>query len=110
MVVRFMTATAVAATAFCVSAGEMNSVPSALWDHPRSGEIVAELPAVRQAVIAYLGRSGTRLIIHHAAGQEALLQAEELRAWLVALAVSSERVGLKSDLTRGETLKIEVMP
>lgn len=79
-----------------------------LWDRPRSGGIIMEQPAVSQAVNALLARPGASLVIHHAAGQEPLLQAEELRAWLVALAVETGRLILRSDLKAGEPLKIEV--
>ena len=38
-----------------------------------------EQPAVRQALAQHLAQPGSRLVIHHGAGQEPLLQAEELR-------------------------------
>jgi len=109
MVLRMIAGAVVAATAFPVFAGELIPVPVNLWDRPRSGQIVLEMPEVKQAVNACLAQPGTRLIIHHAAGQEPLLLAEELRAWLVALAISAEQVGLRNDLTSGDPLKIEVV-
>lgn len=68
-----------------------------LWDRPRSAQTVMAQPAVRQAVVAYQGRSSSRIVITHGTRQEALLQAEELRAWLVALAVDSARLQLRVD-------------
>jgi hypothetical protein len=56
-------------------------VPPELWDRPRSGRAVLEQPAIRQAVNACLAQPGSRLIVRHAAGQESLLAAEELRSW-----------------------------
>lgn len=109
MVLRILIGAAAAASAISVFAGDTIPVSPSLWDRPRSGEIVRKLPEVRQAVDAYLTQPGTRLIIHHTAGQEPQLQAEELRAWLVALAISGERVVLKNDLTPGDPLKIEVV-
>ncbi len=90
-------------------ASDTFTVGPELWDRPRSGGVVLEQPAVKQAVNALLARSGASLVIHHAAGQEPLLQAEELRAWLVALAVETGRVSLRSGLKAGEPLKIEVL-
>lgn len=90
-------------------ANDTYTVGPELWDRPRSGSVVAEQPAVKQAVNAYLARPGARLVIHHAAGQEPLLQVEELRAWLIALAVETGRVSLSRDLKPGEPLKIEVI-
>lgn len=95
--------------AFFVFAQETFPVPLELWDRPRSGQIVLEQPAIKQAVNALLLQPGASLILHHAAGQEPLLQAEELRAWLIALAIGAGRIGLRSDLKSGEPLKIEVV-
>ena len=47
-------------------------------------------------------------VIHHGYGQEALLQAEELRMWLMALAIDGARVSLINDVKPKEPLKIEV--
>jgi hemin uptake protein HemP len=81
-------------------------VPAELWDRPRTARAVLEQDAVKRAVSAALQRPDSELIIHHAAGQEPLLQAEELRSWLAALAIDSRRVVLRSDATAGITLEI----
>jgi hypothetical protein len=80
--------------------------PPELWDRPRSGPVVME--RLGQAVGAWLAQPGARLVVRHGAGQEALIQAEELRGWLIALAVEAERVSLRNDLRQGEPLRIEV--
>lgn len=78
-----------------------------LWDRPRSAQAVMAQPAVQQAVAAYQARAAARIWIIHGPRQEAQLQAEELRAWLAALAVDSTRVQLRADAeTAG--LRIEV--
>ncbi len=84
------------------------SVPQALWDRPRTGQAVLEQPAIRGAVKSYLEREGSRLVVHHGPTQESLLLAEELRAWLVALALEPSRVILQNDLKIAEPLRIEV--
>lgn len=68
-----------------------------LWDRPRSAQAVMAQPAVQQAVAAYQARGTSRIVIIHNTRQEAQLQAEELRAWLVALAVDSARLQLRTD-------------
>lgn len=68
-----------------------------LWDRPRSAQAVLAQPAVQQAVAAYQGSSAARIVIIHGPRQEAQLQAEELRAWLVALALDSARLQLRAD-------------
>jgi hypothetical protein len=84
-------------------------VPPELWDRPRSGGAILAQPAIRQAANACLARPGSRLVVHHAAGQEGLLAAEELRAWLIALAVDAGRISLQGGLKPGEPLRLEVV-
>lgn len=83
-------------------------VPPELWDRPRSGRAVLEQAAIRQAVNASLAQPGSRLIVRHAAGQESLLAAEELRSWLGALAVEPGRISLRNDLKTSEPLRLEI--
>ena len=84
-------------------------VPPELWDRPRSGRAILEQPAIRQAVNAGLAQPGSRLVVHHAPGQETLLAAEELRSWLIALALEPGRVSLRGGLKPSEPMKIEVI-
>ena len=84
-------------------------VPPELWDRPRSGGTVLAQPAVRQAVNACLAQPGSRLVVHHAAGQEGLLAAEELRSWLIALAVDAGRISLRGGLKPAEPMRLEVV-
>jgi len=78
-----------------------------LWDRPRSAQAVMAQPAVRQAVAACQASGAARIVIIHGPRQEAQLQAEELRAWLVALAVDGARLQLRTD--RAATLlRLEV--
>jgi hypothetical protein len=81
-------------------------VPAELWDRPRTARAVLEQDNVKRAVAAALQKPDSEIIIHHPAGQEPLLQAEELRSWLAALAIDSRRVVLRSDVTGGITLEI----
>ena len=98
----------------CVAAGATQAnaqsfvVTAELWDRPRSAAAVMALPPVRQAVAAWLAQPAARMVVHHGAGQESQLQAEEIRGWLIALALESERVTLRSDLKGSEPLVLEV--
>ncbi len=109
---RSMCVLAAAAASWCAAAAaaETQTVPPELWDRPRSARSVLDQPAVQQAVRGYLAAPGRRLVIHHAAGQEPLLYAEELRSWLIALAVSGEDISLRADRNRGEPLMLELTP
>jgi hypothetical protein len=83
-------------------------VPPELWDRPRSGAAVLEQPAVRQAVDRWLSLPASRLVVRHAATLDSQLAAEELRSWLIALALEPARISLRNDLKQGEPLIIEV--
>jgi len=99
----------VALLAVTAAAGEMFQVGPEMWDRPRSGRIVLEHPAVRQAVNAFLADAAQGLVIHHASGTEPSVQAAELRNWLIALAIDPARITLAGDLAAGDFLKIEVV-
>ncbi|MCW5576233.1 MAG: hypothetical protein KIT13_09075 [Burkholderiales bacterium] len=90
----------------CAAAAAAQVSPE-LWDRPRSAAAVMAQDAVRQAVAAHHARAGSRMIIVHGTRPEAQLQAEELRAWLVALAVDGARLSLRADPVAAE-LRIEV--
>ena len=96
------------ACASFVSAAQAFVVPAELWDRPRSGSAVLAQPAIRQTVELHLRQPGSRVVVHHGATQESLLAAEELRAWLAALAVEPGRIALRNDLKPSEPLRIEV--
>ena len=109
-VIRSTLVTGLSGTALLASADQVFPVPPDLWDRPRSARVVLDQPDIRRAVDMHIGQSGSSLVIHHAEGQEPLLHAEELRAWLIVLAISPERVRLSGGLKSGEPLKIEVKP
>jgi hypothetical protein len=90
-------------------ADDLPTVAPELWDRPRSARAVLDQPAVRDAIRAHLAAPGSRIVIHHGYGQNPLLQAEELRAWLMTLAVDAARISLINDVKPGESLKIEVV-
>ena len=79
-----------------------------LWDRPRSAQAVMAQPAVRQALASLQSRSDARLLIVHGPRPEAQLQAEELRAWLVALAVEGARLRLRAD-PAATTIRLELV-
>jgi hypothetical protein len=91
-----------------VAAAQVADLPPELWDRPRSAQSVMAQPVIRQAVAALQARSDARLRIVHAARQEPVLQAEELRAWLIALGVEHTRVQLRAD-NAAAAIRLEIM-
>lgn len=88
---------------------ESVAVPAELWDQPRSGAIILAQPVFKRSVAALLSNPETRLHIRFGRGEEALLQAEELRAWLIALAVDAKRVELIADSENSRGLSLELI-
>ncbi len=83
-------------------------VPAELWDQPRSGAIILAQPVFKRSVAALLSNPEARLHIRFGRGDEAMLQAEELRAWLIALAVDGKRIELIADSENGRGLSLEL--
>ena len=92
------------------AAGQALDIPAELWDRPRAASDIARQESIKAAVLAALAQPESRLVIHHGNAQEPLLQAEELRSWLGALAIDTRRIVLRSDLSLGAPLKLEVVP
>lgn len=84
------------------------TLPAEFWEQPRTGAAVLEQAALRQSVSALLAKPDSKLVIHYGSGEEALLRAEELRAWLIALAVEAARIEVAGDLPGSGELRIEL--
>ena len=99
------------ACAFAASAqaADIFTLSPELWDRPRSARAVLEQPAVKQAIAMHLSQPGSRLVIHHGYGQDPLLQAEELRTWLMALAIDGARISLVNDVQSPQSFNIAVV-
>ena len=89
--------------------GQNFQVPAELWDRPRSGKAVMGTANLRQALTALLANPQAKLALRHPPGAEAMLQAEELRAWLIAHAVEPGRIVLAADLPARQPLQLEVV-
>ena len=107
--IRMLAGALLCAAAAMAQANDIFTVAPALWDRPRTARSVLEQPAVTQALNQHLSQPRSRLVIHYGYGQAPLLQAEELRAWLMALAVDAGRISLINDVGSNEALKIEVV-
>ena len=94
----------------CVSLAQSVEVPPEFWDRPRTGRTVLEQENVKRAITAALAKPESQIVIHHGTGQETLLQAEELRSWLGALAIDTRRIALRGDSAATGPLRIEILP
>ena len=102
------------ALAMAISCGVLHAqtydVAPELWDRPRTGNAVLAQESLKRAAAALIERPDARIVIHHAPAQEPELQAEELKTWLAALAIDSNRVATRGDLAAGTPIRIEVIP
>ena len=108
-ILRLSVAAVTLASSVAASA-QMHEVPAGLWDRPRTADAIVGDESVKRAVTAVLDKPEAQLVIHHATGQEPLMQAEELKSWLAALAIDGRRIALRSDLAAGTPIRIEVIP
>lgn len=83
-------------------------VAAEFWDRPRSAQSVMAQAALRQAVQTLQQQKNARLVLVHGTRQESLMQAEELRSWLVALAVESARLQLRAD-PAANAIRLEIL-
>lgn len=67
-----------------------------LWDRPRSGAAVAAEPSIKPCIEEMLRLPQPSLEIRYGAGADLL--AEEMRAWLIALALDARRIMLVPDV------------
>ncbi len=84
------------------------AVAEELWDRPRGAEAVRGQPSIRAAVGAMRTTPGVSLVISHGRGQNEQMKAEELRDWLVALAVDAARISLAGDDRSSGPLLLEL--
>ncbi len=79
---------------------------------PRSGQTLIAQPVLQHTVVALdaaLDKGiDAVLVIGHATGEAGQLSAEALRAWLVALGVSSARIRLEARTELSDALVLDV--
>ena len=71
---------------------ELWQISAVEWAQPRHGEWLVRHPALAAAIGQLQQQPQSRLQIHHPGGDEGVLWADELQAWLVALGLASNRI------------------
>jgi hypothetical protein len=77
---------------FAVQSAQSWDISASEWARPRHGDWLVRQPALAAAVEQLQQDPAVRLQIHYPGGDEGVLWADELQAWLVALGISSERI------------------
>ena len=78
------------------------------WARPRTGEALVRQPVLSELLKSFEREPDNVIVIAHATGEAGQLWAEELRAWLVALGVSSARIRLAARPELKDTLTLDV--
>ncbi|QKT03092.1 hypothetical protein HUS23_04355 [Ectothiorhodospiraceae bacterium 2226] len=86
------------------------SISAEAWAMPRHGERVLQLPAVAAALEAAAAQPDARLTVRYPGGEAGTLWAQELRGWLIALGLDSDRVELVPGAPRRDVVELELRP
>lgn len=89
-------------------AGESWQLSAVEWAQPRHGEWLVRQPALSAAVNALQQQPDSHLLIRYPGGDEGVLWADELQAWLVALGVASSRIERLPGSGSADHIELEV--
>lgn len=91
-----------------VFAEETWQLSAAEWAQPRHGEWLVREPALVAAVNTLQQEPDTHILIRYPGGDEGVLWADELQAWLVALGVASNRIEQIPGSRAADRIELEV--
>ncbi len=79
------------------------------WNIPRKESTILQMPALQKAMQAFqdAGEKAS-LLIKYPGGDEGTLWAHELRGWLIALGVASNKIELSPGSARVDQLEIQI--
>jgi hypothetical protein len=101
-------------TALCVLAGQASAagriwlLGADEWARPRDGAAMVQMPPLPEVIATWERQSGQRLIVRYPGGEEGLLWANELRSWLVALGIPSDRQELVAGSRQPDQIELEL--
>lgn len=88
-------------------AAETVTITAEQWARPRTAEAVLAFPGLGPLLEEFERAPDSRIVIRHGGDDEAVLWAEELRSWLVALGVPAARIRLQADLATAEHVLLD---
>lgn len=68
------------------------AVTAEQWANPRNGGAIVSMSPLAAAIQDVMSRPASRIALRHPGGEEGVAWAQELRDWLVALGMSSDRI------------------
>ena len=95
-------------TGAVVAAEQQWQLGADTWSRPRDGRAVAQMEPLAKAVSHWSQDTAGHLIIRYPGGEEGLLWAHELRSWLVALGVPSQKLELLAGSQQADRIELEL--
>lgn len=87
---------------------ESTNITAEQWARPRSGGMIARTNALARLVDIFNKDSNHYFTLHYHTGDEGMLWAEELQAWMIALGIPSAIIILLPGLEDGSRVEIEL--
>ncbi len=87
---------------------ESTTITAEQWARPRSGEMIVRTNALAKLVNIFNKDSNHYFTLHYHTGDEGMLWAEELKAWMIALGIPSAKIVLLPGLEDGSRVEIEL--
>ena len=79
------------------------------WSVPKQTVTVLAMPAINKSMLKLQNDTNSILKIKYPGGDEGTLWANELRSWLVALGLSSNRIDLIQGSAISTTIELEIL-
>ncbi|ARU31080.1 hypothetical protein CAP31_04880 [Sulfuriferula sp. AH1] len=80
----------------------------AFWLQPRSGMTILNEPSIKPCITELLADDTSRMTIIYSDTDESGVSANELRQWLVALALPAGRIILKKTAASTDPIRLEI--
>ena len=96
-------------TPILVCGEEALEISALEWAQPRHGEWLVRQPALAAAIGQLQQQPHSRLQIRYPGGDEGVLWAEELQAWLIALGVASNRIERVPGSSEADMVQLEIV-
>lgn len=78
------------------------------WQRPRHGERLVQFRELANGVRYWIAHPGYTILIRYPGGEVGQLWSQELKDWLVALGIPSERIRMAAGLKYGDRLHMYI--
>lgn len=92
-----------------ITQAETCTINDSFWLQPRSGVSVLDNQEIKPCITILRANHHSTLVINYNDTDEASVSAEELRQWLIALALPATRIVLKKLNTSTDPLRLEIL-